>query len=323
MLPFILGGALLIGGGIAALRMLRGIPRPGSGPPGSGNPQPGSQSGLNPGKGKGENPVRHKPASGPDQLIERIVTGVKFATKTAIVDQEVVGTEVVSSMVPADDIGIRPMSSPSELPRVLLGQQALPDDMYYGLMARNQLQVTEHIAHRDLTKPVFGPARNVLLSLSDISTSMQTMDAAGNSKAGWSIRLNQRLAQRCQEEEAEFILCPFNHGIFATHRGKGREELDRLRFNVPSILGLQGGTSIQQALTDAISLLKDEGFTEARILLITDGEDNIDALALKAMLDEAHISLHTVVLFNHREDLRSISDRYDELSPVGKVTNDD
>jgi len=306
MLPLIIAAGLLGAGAYYALKLIQGM-RTGLG---SGKKEEGGGESI--GDQAGDNPgndfIYTRPKLGWDELIQKVVDGVVFTTKQMVIGEKKVGTKRVESEIPADDIEVRKMRGLSELPKVLPGSHALPDDIFYGMAATNKLPVVQHIETRDLTEPEYGKAHNVLLVLQDISGSMEE-----NDRLSWSIRLNQKLIDKCIEQEAEYVLIPFSNYPYDTVRASTREELEGLKRRVDEIIyDSGGGTSFDNVLLAVVDILERERFAEKRIILVTDGEDSISDDVVNR-LKKSGANLHSIVIAGENSYLRSISDKYDVL----------
>lgn len=325
MLPWLVGGALLVGGAFAArhlLKMLRKALQEEQGKE-EATPDPDlpleetdeeGEPNIGAGDEKQEDMRRLQEAIlGQDALIQKIVNSVRFASAHAVIRQEVVGHREEPSMTPADDVRVRQMRGIGELPRVLPQTHGLDDEVYYGMVARSQLPVTEHIKRVGIVEDIIGEATNVLLVMVDVSGSMEFDDDTDNPRIRWAIKLCEKLVDRCLKEKAVYILSAFGTQIYRKIKANGPEELNLLRDQVRYFLHVGGGTAIHNSVLEGIDLLKEEGFTEARILLVTDGDDEIDMHELRSNLDEASVTLDTVCVGNSRPDLAAISGNYWEL----------
>ncbi len=304
MLPLIIAAGLLGAGAYYALKLIQGMRASmGSGGGGEGESL-GDQAGDQP----SDDFIYTRPKLGWDELIQKVVDGVVFTTKQMVIGEKKVGTERVESEIPADDIEVRKMRGLSELPKVLPRSHALSDDMFYGMAATNKLPVIQHIEKRDLTEPEYGKARNVLLVLQDISGSMKKDD-----RLPWSIRLNQKLIDKCIEQGAEYVLIPFESYPYDPVRASSKEELEELKMKLNRVIyDSEGGTSFDEVLLAAVGFLEREQFAEKRIILVTDGEDSISDEVVNR-LKESGANLHSIVIAGENSDLRHISDKYDVL----------
>ena len=324
MLPLILGGALLIGGGIAALKLLRSSM--GSGGQGTPQPGPAEDSSDQPGKEDVPPPPRRKFdwRNQREETIRRVVAGVKFAQKLVQVGEETVGTEEVPSQVPADDVTYRPINGFGEIMGILPAEHAYPDDLFLARVAQKQPLVAEHIAHLALTKPIMGKAKNTLVVLQDCSGSMnEPIDGSGDaedtklskSKRGWAIKLNQRLAERCLKEQATYILIPYTGAVGTPVRAETEDEVREVIRHLPDYMQeYDGGTATHGALMWVLDYVRELECTEARIILASDGQDNLNVDMIRARLKEQGVNLHVIGICCANPDFKAVADQYDELT---------
>jgi len=307
MFPLILAGLAMGAAAYFAYKLLQSMRSGGL------NLSGGNQAGDEPGsdRTKGFDSIKNR-----DDLINKVVNSVVFATKQMVVGQKKVGEERLESEIPADDMEIRKMRGISEISKVVPQANAYNDDLYYGLAATNQLMVTQHIETKDLTEPEYGKARNILLVLQDISGSMDEYD-----RIPWSIRLNEKLIERCQKEEAEYALICFDGNPREPHLAKNKLELESLKSQLVYIIRPAGGTSISSALRKGITVLTEEQFAEKQIILVTDGQDGV-SFSLKQEIKTAGASLHAICIAGDNPDLRAISDKYDILEQQNNQEED-
>jgi hypothetical protein len=254
-----------------------------------------------------------------DELINKIVRSVTFASQFRRLGSKVTGEELVPSLVPADDINIRPMQGFGELPRTLSRTQALPEEVFYGQAAANQLPVMEHIERVELREDVWGPTNNVLLVLQDVSPSMWFDDATGNHHIDWAVRLNERIIDKCIKENASYVVVPFGGVPTTPTAAKTAAECAEIKRRLPDILEQISDTHILNALNAGIEYVQAHGFDEARMLLVTDGDPSnakcfaFDADEVAEQLKKLNIHLHTVCIGGDHPKLRRISEGYDLL----------
>ena len=305
VIPLFLAGALLAGAAYAAYQLIRqhqqkkrDEERQRAGQRGGYLPPP-------PPDGAREvyDPIRDR-----DQLLEDIVKATTFTSRMMQVGERIVGTQEVPSDIPADDIAVRSMRGMGELPRVLAKVQMLPDDMFYAQAAAGQLPVLEHIEQVSLTEPIYDKCRKVLLVVQDVSLSMQE-----HNRIQWAIRLNQRLIDRCGQEDAAYVLLPFSGTPDNPYTARNEPERKDLLGSLTRVLGLSPtGTNIDAALDEALSHLEQQKYNEIRILLVTDGTEGISDMTV-GRFQSSGAFLHTVAINPQGDMLRHVSQRYDVL----------
>ncbi len=299
MLTLLLGGALLGGGAFAAWQFLKQLKAAmnssaGEGPAGDGEEGQSDGAGDEP----PEDFSRSEPIEGGEELISKVVAAVKFAMFRRVVVEE------NPSEVPTDQVNIRPMNGISELDSVIPSVQGYEDDVFFGLAAARQLPVMEFIEQVEREEKI----RKALLVLQDCSGSMEQ-----ENRIKWAIRLNERLVRKCRDEQAEFVLIPFADSPQAAHHARTSEECDRLQPSIRNILYSDGGTDLDRALGAGMDLIEREKFGEARILLVTDGTQEINVSATKERLRRLNVWLHTVCIAGDNLSLRGVSNQFDLL----------
>ncbi len=248
--------------------------------------------------------VREKNA----EAVDRIVKRLQFAVGQVIHKSVKVGEETRPSIVPTDDLTIRPMNGIDEVGRVLSSAHALSDDLFYAGVAAKQLPVVEYTEQFDVTADVEEPSRKIVVILQDMSDSMKE-----SHRMDWALTLDKRIIAKASAEKAEVAFLPFgpypDRWLFA----RTDEERANLKANLESRLHFMGGTNIDLALAHGIEFVSDPSFTERKIVLVTDGTQAVSTSALLASLKAAGAELHTVCIGPQNPDLESISAHYDYL----------
>lgn len=316
MLPWIIGGALAAAGALLwyLLRKKKQDQQPPPPQPQpkdagdeaedtedtTGNADAGTQT-------PGRERVRVQPRNA--EAIERIVRKIKFSVGRVIHKSVKVGEETQVSITPTDQINIRPMRGVDEMPRVLSSAHALPDEAFYAKVATNGLPVPEFTEQVDIVADVEEPSRNVVVTVLDLSTSMQE-----SNRLPWSLALLKRIYAKAQAEKAEVALLPFGSAPGQWIIARTDEERADLINNLERKIYWMGGTDIPTALYTAVEYLRDPSFTERKVVIVTDGEQQFDGGYIKARLQELDTELHTVCVGPANNQLRYISDHFDHLS---------
>lgn len=317
MLPWIIGGALAAAG--ALLWYLLRKKKQDQPPPPSPQPQqqeeeegeeqksedeaPSNDAGTRAGRERLRVEVRDARA------IERIVQNIRFSVGRVIHKSVKVGEETRVSVTPTDQINVRPMQGVQEMPRVLSSAHALPDDAFYAKVATNELPVPEYLEQVDIVADVEEPSRNVVVTILDMSTSMQE-----SNRMPWSIGLLKRIFQKAQAENAEVAFLPFGSSVGQWIIARTDEERAELINNLERHLYWMGGTNIPEALYTALQYVSDPSFTERKMVIVTDGEQTFDGTYIRNEMNKLEVELHTVCVGPPNNQLRHISNHFDHLS---------
>lgn len=240
------------------------------------------------------------------QLIEDIAARIKFSTAPVVLSQVKVGEELVPSPFPADDIGVRRIGNFAELPRMLPGFQVAEDDVFYGQLASGQVLVTEHLVRADIIDDVVGRPVNMLVVLQDVSGSMEEFG-----RIGWALSLNRKLISRARLGDAVFWLRSFSDSLGPWQRASTSEAYVKLEKMLSEYLSVGGGTALDNALRSALEAMAGDEITCRKLVLITDGTQNVDVQHAKKKLSELQIELHIVCIGKDNQSLRSIAHHYD------------
>lgn len=235
------------------------------------------------------------------RLIQDIVDSVQFIVTEKVSDTPLPGADKRPTKIPTGNLRVRPMHGFGDFPQLLPRSYGLDDDQFYGRLAQRSLLVREYYQY-------YGDAANALIMLVDVSGSM---DEYG--RASWAKELVERLLERCLGLKATLHLVTFARTVRSTHRASNPEEANALCGALDSILYPDGGTDVERALRHATELVEQEQFTEAKILLVTDGTDGVDPGYFEARLKETNCHLHTVCIAGENHSLKSISEQYDHL----------
>lgn len=303
MLPWLLGG-LLLGGAAALWYFLRKKKKPEEQKPEM--PESASEGDETPAPAPPPVPIPVKHRT--DEAIRRIVDRLQFATGQVIRKQVKMGEETRESIVPTDEVVIRPMRSEAELSRALTGAHAQDDDQFYGAVAARSVPITAYQEQVGLYEDIVEPTRNVVIIIQDVSPSMKVEE-----RIVWAIALDQAIIGKAETQKAEVHLLPFGNSLGNWLSAKTDEERRDLKQNLGSRLFYIDGTDIGNALLEGIRFVSDPSFTERKIVLVTDGTTVFDAESVKVALDEIGAELHTVCTGPSNSQLEHISTHYDHL----------
>lgn len=284
-------------------------------------------------------PAPPKPTPPPrrttQEIIDEVVSHIAIARKRVQVGWKDVGTKIVGERIeevpyPSDAIDIRPIRSLAELPARLPTERTSAPVLQLVRAASGQALVVAHHERIPITEPVREPIyrdiRKVVYLLLDVSPSM-----FGNMTTGytppdrwWMIPVWKGIAlallSRARAEEAIFMIRSFGGTIGEIMTANSEESaalLARYLSDPPQI----GSTDIRTALTTAINDVTGDpdGFDQADIMILTDGQSPLDPPVIRAALTEAKIRLHAIVLGTDNEALKRCADVYQEIPEAGVI----
>jgi len=311
----LLAGLMLAGAAYSALKLSRAL-RKGKGKNNQGPPQGPPQEPVDakPSNSKEAPVTKPEPKkierkNAREDLINKVVRAIQLSERMARVVREVkVGERVEPSMVPTNLISVGPIGRMEDFRSALPSERAMPDDIQMARLASKTTLVRGFEQRIDIMEAEYGVLKNVLLVVQDVSGSMQK-----NNRASWSVSLNERLIDRCVEQEADYILVPFNEVPRNPFVAKDEEEKLSLKKLLPRILAPDGNTDISAALWAAMDILEEGKYGKGRIVLVSDGDNAVDVGRLRERLTALKVELHTVFIAGDNNDLRKLSDRYDTL----------
>lgn len=244
-----------------------------------------------------------------EEMLDHIVGSVRFS-QAEVIHIEKIGEIRQDSPWPADDIEMRPMRSFSEIPRILPSRHGLPDDLFYGLLATKQLSVRQDIEEVGIFEERHEQRKKTLLVVQDTSGSM-----SDECRAEWAVELNEKLMDRCLEEDAGYSIQTFN-GLpiaFSSVAAGDKKGFRHLRDRLSSLLSPGGGTNIDAALQAAVEHIDGKGYHDVHMILVTDGTQSVDVQMARELLKSGNIHLHTICIAGDNPDLAMVSDAYDVL----------
>lgn len=265
---------------------------------GSGDSESGSDQSQNQNKLREERSRRNN-------LIDRLVDSIKFASREMVTQNQVQGSRPRKSIVPTGNYNVRPLRGVAEFASLLPSSHMLDDNHFYAQLATNKLMVGEFIEYH-------GKAHNTLVVAVDGSGSMEN-----SGRVQWSMGLVERLIDRCIEIGAEMFFVVFSDYIRGSYHVFDKKSAEEIRGRLGSVLSPRGGTDINITLKKIFEIVDEGKFAEARILLVTDGTEGVDEENILKELSKRKIFLHTVCIAGEREDLKRISSEYDRLGMYG------
>lgn len=245
-----------------------------------------------------------------DELLRSIVRSIDFSTQEMVSDRPLAGTKARQSLVPTRNFSVRPIRGVNEVPAVLPAGQMLDDDQFYGRLATNSLLMGEF-------QEYYGKARRILCAAFDRSGSMKE-----HGRAQWARGLCEALVDHCLSQQAEFWLIVFTNRIVGTYRVSDQASAKELKQKLGRILAPDGDTNVNLALDTMFDMIRDGHFAESRGLLVTDGTDAVNEERFRKRRQQEKVFLHTVSIAGDRDDLRRISDRYDQLGMFSETEDD-
>lgn len=310
MWPFLIGGALLAGAAYLLWRLLknRRQNQPQSGQAAQdyyNQPSEGDANDANQeDQGEPEAPARDPVQERRNEQISEIVSQIPFSFKLNRVETEVPTGEMIESRLPTDDVDVVPVKSAEDLLGVSASTHALGDDQFFGRFAAGGLMRQAFMEPETRTEVELTPNAKALVVLADVSGSM-----AESFRGPWMLSLVRALVERSQKEQARFVLIPFNRFPLGLYTAKTEGEYRSLLQTLERKLAIGGDTDIDRALLEGIKYLKAQEFTDASIVLITDGENNVNINHIGEALSSAEAKLVTVAVATERKDLGEISER--------------
>lgn len=243
-------------------------------------------------------------------------------------------TSIVPSIIPAQDIDVRPIRTVSELrrlhpktklalPRWLLGRQLVSHELPVidYLAEETSKETTSQIIRRrkmvdelyieeymDTMEVAKEPKGQLLYILLDGSGSMR------NVKSHMAAATAMAVIGRHLEDTSRYLYRLFTTTPEQRHDGMDKSGKENLLRVIIQDFSTDGGTDIPLALSEAVKDIRAIASPEDKpeILLISDGEDTITAEQLYSIIGE-DIILHTVLVNQSNSSLKAHSSTYVEL----------
>jgi len=193
----------------------------------------------------------------------------------------------------------------SDLERIHYTSLALPDEVFYPLLAESRL-----LLYRKVMSLHEGPVYVLL----DKSGSMV------GEKIDWARAVAVALFQRAVKSSRPFYARFFDatpHSLLAIGtRPKPKDVVTMLEYLANVRAG--GGTDITRALVAASEdVQKSRVARNTDFVLITDGEDKLSYHVLSSIIDNARNRLHTIMIMGHNDTLKEVSTTYMRVEELG------
>ncbi|MBP7134339.1 hypothetical protein KBA73_03925 [Patescibacteria group bacterium] len=272
-----------------------------------------------------------EPLSTPE-MIEAITTNMTFTTKRVLVGHREVGEVLVEhrlleSTTPADEYEVRGIHHPGEFAQLLPSERTKPPEMALLRLLSGEAQIAQHFEHVAIYDPIYEPIYTELklavYVLMDNSPSMYKDDHAPRGERDWRIVVAKgvvlALLERCLQEGSVFLFRWFSGSLSRLYRVQNRDEAANF-IDYLSRLTESSDTNITRGIRRAINDCEAEELDEARIMMITDGEDNrLNPSEICARLVETNASLHSVLIDVHNQSLQDCSNVYQVIPTKGKI----
>jgi len=229
------------------------------------------------------------------QVFDHNLEILRVARKHQIVHTYLRDEELKDVPMPDDEISYRPIKNMHEIDKVIPSHMGLDDELFNLKLAKGELLVRQNQTKR--------MKKQVLYLLVDVSGSME------GRKNTYASGVALSLVRQAVDQGCKYFLRFFDYGAHQLHVATDREGANKLCQTLIYTPFSGGGTSIQNALFQAIEDIEYDPvkYDKAEIMLITDGLDSTSLT--KEMLKG--IKLHTVILDNDRnENLRAISETF-------------
>lgn len=230
------------------------------------------------------------------------------------VDERAIGKREVEGEIPEAGYTIREIQGLHELDQLLPEEHAMEDDLFLLRLAKGESLVMVPLEIQTITEPVheevWESTVNVVYLLLDGSGSM--VDAA------WRIPIWKGVATRIVVEArangAIMMMRTFNSTPGTLYRVQTYEEYEALLHFIRNF-DPGGGTDIGSALDVATDDMVVEGFDDAQLVILSDGEDGgLDATSVRQRLDRFNVALHAIMLGVDNHALRACADVYQTVT---------
>lgn len=186
-----------------------------------------------------------------------------------------------------DDIDPEAMTDLAQMHAVLPEQMMMEDDAFYAAMAEQRLTVLQPYEEIATKKRLY--------LLLDVSGSMETGKMRdGLARHVWARGVAVNLLLKALRGEAEYVCRAFDGQAHAPIEARTEAEAIALMDHLLDRGFGGGGTDIMRALRAAVADIRSRGEAfETDILLISDGESELDARGIEALLG-SDIRLHVM-----------------------------
>lgn len=217
-------------------------------------------------------------------------------------------TTVERTRVPylADEVELSRLEPGVDLSLVTPDELALPDPIFEAQLAGDELHAFNNI-ERTRNMP-----RGYLLV--DLSDSMEAVMANGTTRVQWAAGIALRLMFRAVEGNAQFVLRYFGNEPFDMYVVTNKLEAEGVARQLLGLTDRNCGTDIMAALEQAYrdttepSDFDDLGASD--VILITDGDAQLDEARLKKMFGEDTVRLHAALIGLENPVLKRVAVSY-------------
>jgi uncharacterized protein with von Willebrand factor type A (vWA) domain len=230
------------------------------------------------------------------------------------VDERAIGKREVEGEIPEAGYSIREIQGLHEIDYLLADEHALDDDLFFLRLAQGESLVSIPLEVEVVTVPVheevWEDTVKVVYLLLDGSGSM--VDEP------WRVPIWKGVATRIIVEArangAIMMMRTFSSTPGTLHRAETYEQYEALLRFVQNF-DPYGGTDIESALDIATNDMVEEGFDDAQLVILSDGEDDsLDAGSVRHRLDHHKVSLHAIMLGVDNYGLRACADVYQTVT---------
>lgn len=229
------------------------------------------------------------------------------------VDERAIGKQEVEGEIPEAGYTIRQIQGLHEIDYLLADEHALDDDLFFLRLAQGESLVSIPLEVQVVTEPVHEEVWE-----DTVKVVYLLLDGSGSMEKAWRIPIWKGVATRIIVEArangAVMMMRIFTGTPGRMYRAETYEEYEALLRFVQSFHP-NGGTHIESALDIATNDMMEEGFDDAQLVILTDGEDDrLDAARVRHRLDHHKVSLHAIMLGVDNYGLRACADVYQTVT---------
>ena len=207
--------------------------------------------------------------------------------------------EILKSVpYPEDEMAIKTIDNFNEILKTIPTQYALDEEIFLQKLVKKELLVRDFQARR--------LKRQALYLLIDVSGSMR------GAKNIYACGVALAFVRQAIDEGSTYYLRFFDHEPHKLFNIKTKKEAEKMMDVLVRQPFSGGGTNIEKAITTAVNDIIEapEKFEKAEIMIISDGEDNVNL----NKRDLKKIKLHSTIIDGKNDGLEMLSDTYIELS---------
>lgn len=206
---------------------------------------------------------------------------------------------------PTSDIEPNTIKDIAQISDIVPEQMILDDDAFYADLAQEKLLVMQ--PYENITK------QKLLYILLDGSGSMKDLMQNGMMRHIWARGITVNLLEKAVAGEAKYFLRVFDNAPHNLALATNAEEANVLLDSILRSGFTDGGTNIRGAVEIAVSDIRTKGgeFSEAEILVITDGQDgSMDDTSNVINLLGDNIRMHSLLIGCESPSLQAVSTSY-------------